>query len=724
MLSGARLRILAHLANFQTNAEDKWNIPREQSLPGIAEALGVVRSALHTPLTSLEQDLFVLSRNAQVTGIGSRRRTVIHITEKGLLALSESNTPINPRKRRNFGPVPNLTDLHGRNSEIENIANLLNHGSNVLLNGLPGIGKTSLARGVSDILTAKGWTLRWASCNIDSDISSIANMWLQQSGLSSPDSITAAVDSSRTLLVLDEIQELHKRHISAVEELLVTLSSVQTPVLAIVRAPSPFENLADYENIRLDGLKSEYAKKILPKELDNDISSRIVESLGGHPLALHLWTPDEELPEKIEAVQEYVKSTVIKRLSNEGIETLDELCLAPTPLDSDELFYSVGADELDESAILRWLGNQLEPHHLIRNVRRSHFSQDDSQTMHMKMAQKWATRSGPRARRIESHHRLKSGEIIDSEWLVSNILEIMKEDSAAAAIIIDQAIENNEEEVFREVAADIALERGETEIANSHIELLSDGTNKILRLARLARIRGNSKLAEKLDYEASQKLSTIDKIKNEISTLVRLYDDRLPGPIKSDLVSKLKQRIDDVDISSLPDNERNAATLSLNLLKHSIALETQDLTSAAYSRSLLESQLGYDNPRLRILDLRASLLVKIDNITPPEAILSARNEINKCGNLLDKIILIHATLEASTPKHPNWLVKIHSEVSQERLREDIAAYRRISAQRWYWRGVLEPERKLSHWREAISRFRNAECSNAVNDLLTRISNMI
>ena len=67
MISGAELRILSHLSKFQGNEEDKWNIPREQSLPGIAESLGVVRSALHVPLNSLEKADLVISRNARVS---------------------------------------------------------------------------------------------------------------------------------------------------------------------------------------------------------------------------------------------------------------------------------------------------------------------------------------------------------------------------------------------------------------------------------------------------------------------------------------------------------------------------------------------------------------------------------------------------------------------------------------------------------------------------------
>ena len=99
MLSGAELRILAHLSKFQGNEDAKWDIPREQSLPGIAESLGVVRSALHTPLSSLEKYNFIFSRSARVSGIGSRKRIVIHITNKGI------NGPFIQVKHQNLGNI-------------------------------------------------------------------------------------------------------------------------------------------------------------------------------------------------------------------------------------------------------------------------------------------------------------------------------------------------------------------------------------------------------------------------------------------------------------------------------------------------------------------------------------------------------------------------------------------------------------------------------------------
>ena len=724
MVAGTRLRILAHLSKYYGNFDDKWNIPREQSLPGIAEALGVVRSAVHNPLATLEKDKLIISKNAQVTGKDSRRRKVIHITQLGLETLSEADFPEQIKKIRHFGPIPNSINLHGRDTEVLDISNILKRNKNILLNGLPGIGKSSLARVIAEKMMEEGWTLRWASCNNDTDISAIAKMWLNQSGMYSSKAISAAVDHPRNLLIIDEIQELDNRHINSINQLISDTALTKASILIIVRAPSPFDNLIDFDNIRLEGLLFEGAKKILPSNIDNILATKIIQSLGGHPLALHLWAPDTQLPEENDAVQEYVKSTVIKRLSDEGIKTLDELSLSPLPLNTDELFSSIGIDELDNSAILKWHSKEVELHHLIKNVRRSFFTQEKTQEFHSEMAKKWAKKEGFRAIRMEAHHRLQSGHKIDSDWFISNLPTLVSKDSSAAAIIFEQAIHNSDEEIFREIASDIALERGEIEIASSHINSLSDGINKTKRLARFARISGNARLATELDLKIFNQLNPIEKIKAQITEIVRLHDDRLPGKMPPDLINNLKRKIKLIDISSLPIENRNVASLSVNLLQNSIALETQDLHSAAVSRGILESQLGYDNQKLKIIDLKSRLTIKINDNVSPKAIEDARSEIEKSYNLLNKLSLIHMILEVSGPKYPEWIIQLHSEISEEYLPEDIATYRRLSAQKWYWKGILEPEKKLSHWREALGKFKSAECSNAANELLKLISNLI
>mgnify|MGYP003323846145 CR=1 FL=1 len=240
MLSEAQLRILSRLAEFGTELEDAWDVPRALSLPGLADSLGVVRSALHAPLSSLESEGYATTRSAHVIGGGSRRRTVIHITEPGREALSEYGTPPVVRRGRRFGPLPDPIALHGRDDDTTAISSSLLGGSSILLSGLPGIGKSCLARAAAEEALAKGWTVRWASCNADTDAAAIGGMWLGVDSPSSASAIAAAAEGPRTLLVVDEAQELHSRHATGVAELLLKVSSGAGSTLAVVRAPSPF----------------------------------------------------------------------------------------------------------------------------------------------------------------------------------------------------------------------------------------------------------------------------------------------------------------------------------------------------------------------------------------------------------------------------------------------------------------------------------------------------
>ena len=168
MLTESQLRILAHLASFGSDLEGAWDVPRALCLPGIAEAVGVVRSAVHSPLSELESAGFVTIRSAHVTGAGSRRRKVVHITLEGREVASRQDTA-SVRRGRAIGPVPDAALLHGRDDEVSALSQSLSEGGSVLLNGLPGIGKTSLARAVVEALLGTGWTVRWATCNTDTD---------------------------------------------------------------------------------------------------------------------------------------------------------------------------------------------------------------------------------------------------------------------------------------------------------------------------------------------------------------------------------------------------------------------------------------------------------------------------------------------------------------------------------------------------------------------------
>ena len=394
MLSETQRRLLLRLADFGVEVESAWDAPRALSLPGLAEHLGLVRSAIHNPLKELESSGLISTRSARVIGGGPRRRTVVHLTDTGRQRaelLSEEEMP-DKSESLAVGPIPNHIQIQGREYELESFLTKILAGENLQLTGLPGIGKTSLSRSLAELLMERGFKIRWATCNSDTDAFAIGSMWLGKQSPRDPVAIASAASGNKTALFLDEVQELHPRHLSSVKSLLSACSETSTGVLASIRAPSPFGTLSNFEEIRIHGLDTPDAVELLPKSIGNESAKQVAEALGGHPLALHLWSPDEEIPEEGQAVQDFVQRTVLRRLTDEGLGTLDELSLSPLPLSVEELSVADGIAELDDSAVLRWMQSLVEPHHLIRNVRRATVDEKIARELHTKAAGIWSKR--------------------------------------------------------------------------------------------------------------------------------------------------------------------------------------------------------------------------------------------------------------------------------------------------------------------------------------------
>ena len=714
MLSETQRRLLLRLADFGVEVESAWDAPRGLSLPGLAEHLGLVRSAIHNPLKELESSGLISTRSAHVIGGGPRRRTVVHLTDTGRQRAELLSEEQMPEKSESLavGPIPNQIQIQGRDDELESLLTKILAGENLQLTGLPGIGKTSLSRSLAELLMERGFKIRWATCNSDTDAFAIGSMWLGKQSPRDPVAIASAASGNKTALFLDEVQELHPRHLSSVKSLLSACSETSTGVLASIRAPSPFGTLSNFEEIRIHGLDTPDAVELLPKSIGNESAKQVAEALGGHPLALHLWSPDEEIPEEGQAVQDFVQRTVLRRLTDEGLGTLDELSLSPLPLSVEELSVADGIAELDDSAVLRWMQSLVEPHHLIRNVRRATVDEKIARELHTNAAGIWSKREGNRARRIEAHHRLNSGDELDTEWLVESVAKISLEDSAAAAVLIDDAIQINDEDNLRFTAIDLAFERGEPNIASEHIDSISESPQKLIRKARLARQQGDLQEAENLLQSAFELLPPAEVVRAKIASLVRAHDDRLPGQ-----QTKVRSsQIEEIDLSRLPNADIASASLALDLLRHAVAVESGSVETLANVRSSLVAQMGENHPRLALIDLRTLITSKAEG-----SLEAAKEYIESEADQIDKIIAIHLALEATSPSHPDWLVTAHNNTIGIELRPEIPSHRRLLAQRWYWRGVLEPNMRLSHWREAISRFKSAECPSAASELLLRLT---
>ena len=176
MLSEAQTRLLRLLATFPDTLEDAWDVPRELSLPGLAERLGVVRSALNPPIASLEKGKFVHTRKAHVIGGGHRKRTVIHITEKGRKVAAEFEPEEQIERVGEFqGKMPALTDIHGRKDLLLDVMNGLENGATLQVVGLPGIGKTSLLRVLAENALSDAWNVNWVTMQSFHDVGKLSS---------------------------------------------------------------------------------------------------------------------------------------------------------------------------------------------------------------------------------------------------------------------------------------------------------------------------------------------------------------------------------------------------------------------------------------------------------------------------------------------------------------------------------------------------------------------
>ena len=135
MLSDTQRRLLLRLADFGAEVESAWDAPRALSLPGLAEHLGLVRSAIHTPLKELEASGLISTRSAHVIGGGPRRRTVVHLTDTGRQRaelLSEEQMP-DKSESLAVGPIPNHIQIQGRDDELESLLTKILAGENLQL---------------------------------------------------------------------------------------------------------------------------------------------------------------------------------------------------------------------------------------------------------------------------------------------------------------------------------------------------------------------------------------------------------------------------------------------------------------------------------------------------------------------------------------------------------------------------------------------------------------
>ena len=680
MVTGPESRILARLHTFSSTLESAWDVPRDICLPGISEYLGVVRSALHAPLNELIKKGMVVERKAHVIGGGSRKRKVYHITDLGRAECQDIDSLSKKSIGELIGKPPNQSSLHGRTELIGQLKSK----KKVILTGLPGIGKTSLLRGIADELVKEGMTVRFATMESFKDITDIFRNWEYQFS-----SESAVLDSSKKeVLILDELQEVSQRHLGRLE----VFASKSTHLIMASRAPLPISE--GFEIVEVPPLEIQDAINLLPDYLEN--RETVARRLGGHPLALQMHDEDSDLPESGSDLQEWVRDVVLSKLEDE-IKALDELSLLPVPVPPNYLQHEQYLLELDDYALLRWFASGVELHHLVRNVRSTMLTKGD----HANAANYWSQLDGDLARLVEIHHVLNSEGDIES-LLIRNAESLMVRSSSGLAALIADAIFRHPTEKLHRIAAMVAIERGEDDIASQH--LLHCNAPDLEYSNSLLRGDGEIELPEDADARLL------------LSEAARRIDDRLPGEQVDGTVLQL---LEEIDISSMSEEMRKVVLVAIAHVKHAWHISRGNWSEASDLRESLASISHSHDPQLAAMNLRAEIAQTSGNSPSFDKLIE---QAFSHSGLRAKMLQISLIERCDGERAKSILNRI--EMPSADSQTNMTSARRVSAAIWYYRATYKTHNPLSAMAEAISLWKLSLCPTAAKDATGMMHRML
>ncbi len=679
MVTGPEARILARLATFSSSLESAWDVPREICLPGLSEYLGVVRSALHGPLNELVYKGLVVERKAHVIGGGSRRRKVYHITELGRAECKDVEVPAAKKVGELLGKPPVQTILQGRDELILQLKNM----KKMILTGLPGIGKTSLLRSIADELVKDGKVVRFATMESFKDIVEIIEEW----GYDYSSENAVLKSSKNEVLIIDELQEVSQRHLGRLE----MFANKAEHLIMASRAPLPI--VEGFEIIEVPPLDVLDAIELLPSDIED--RKLVAQRLGGHPLALQMYDENSQLPEAASDLQQWVKDVVLSNLGDE-IRALDELSLIPVPIPGELLQHEQYLFDLDDHALLRWQSTGVELHHLVRNVRSTMLTKQD----YAKAANYWSQLNGDVARLVEMHHVLNSDGDIET-LLVRNAESLMVRSSAGLASLIGDAIYRSPTPTLHRIAAMVAIERGESEIASSHLASCDAPDLEF----------SNALLSGK-DVE----LPEDSDIKLLLSEAARRMDDRLPG---SRVETNVLELLDRIDFSSVDDQLKKVILVAVAHVKHAWYLSQENWMKAAEIRENLASLTHDDDPQLQALMLRSEIAETSANSPSFDKLIE--HAFARTG-LRATMIQLSLVEKCDKNRAKSILEKI--ELPDQASQSNLSSARRIAAMIWYYRAIYQTHNPLSAMAEAISLWKISLCPLAAKEATEYMHKML
>jgi len=724
MLSPAMLRILRWLDEHPSTLEGAWDVPRSLSLEGIADGIGVVRSALFQPMAVLEEEGFLLTRQAHVIGGGRRKRKVVHITDSGRNQLNSHKEDIPERRARSSsklkGQPPEFTHVHGRHSELDLIRDALLNKVPVHLRGMPGIGKSTLARRIVEDLIEKDLSVHWVQLDAYCDVhEAIQRMEADVPQILDVEGYASGFQHENVALVFDDVHSISSRHQESFSSLFQALEYHSIPFMLLGRDRDTFSIDGTY--VELGPLEQTDAIELLNPEL-GDARETIVEALGGHPLAILLHDASTPLPETNLDVRAYVDQVVLGEASLEVHDAMSPFLVLPFPVPADRMPDPDDVALLDEHTLLRW-GNKdeaMEMQHLIRNVCKSSLDDSDLDGLHRAAITHWEKQNDALASILELHHRIQLGEAEVSNHLSARANQLMSSYSGAFATLLEEALVSNSEDIdLIELAAQHALNRAEIDVAKAYIQ--GQDSPKLVNIRmQIAQFEGKKDPLQDIETILDEIHDAQQKLRIQLSVLSRCIDDLGPSSSASD-----HERIERLlNLVELPDveNERQMVLTTLVVMQHSLALERKDLDGANFLLDQLRGIGSSTDPLLQYLDMKTQL--KSVDTKPMNAALTLRNAELTATQMQQPLysaslllLICEQLLETQLPRAKT----LHAQIDIHSLEAiEAPSARRVVAKWWEVKSMFDDRERVMSLREAILRYRSVGCPNRARMLSRRL----
>jgi len=492
-------RILLHLHTYIRFADD-YEVPKAMSQKGIGEAIWIAWSNVPRAMKRLKEQDHVDERTARVKG-EFRKKKVYQLTPQGFAKAQELREDLGRQRvtvRRagemremDFADVPEhvgfkvpylellrgidedgvldveraqtrweeqvemvdrterapkLHAFHGREEELEKISRMVEENRFVVLHGIAGIGKTTMAvRLLDDIrretnvlwITMHHWdTLAGILHQIADFLAETGRRHLRNILEDRPEpdleeayySLEEDLRDLKGVLVLDDFHKARDEIVDLMSMLMEIIKDRASPTILLVSRYLPSFYDRRYVVVQhvvgeltLEGLDRAAARAMLEgRGLTDEDFDRIYNTTQGHPLALELMmSSDMAAGRPFKDVMAFIREEVFAGLSEGERQTLSAISVHRANVPREAALAVVSAaghgpevlDSLVDRGLVSDVGDaEVRLHDLVREFFFSRLSDEERREHHRTAAEAWGRIGTPEALVERAHHLVGAGE--------------------------------------------------------------------------------------------------------------------------------------------------------------------------------------------------------------------------------------------------------------------------------------------------------------------------